>query len=497
MKLRIRPRMVAGFLLMSALLVLVGIFTSYYTNRMQKNTARILVENVSSLKSAEELEIALLDMKGLTAYYLLDGDEKWLAIFEEKKISFNEWFKQARDRTHTAKEKEILDEIEILITTYLQHQETVVNSYKRGNFYKAHAILTNEMRFTFDKIYDNCEELLFLNEKIMASVSHFIKRDNQIINWIMFGIGVLGILLGLSLGIFTARGITHSIYELVLKVRGATNEEFVEKLDIADETELENLDKHVRRLIEKVHDVNRDLERSQKMLIRSEKLASLGRMSAGLAHELRNPLTAIKMLIFTIKKEVKKDIQLNRDFGVILKEIERMEVFLQNFLDFARPPDPKFSSILINDVIKRTLTLLTAQMKGGKVEVNENLNAKTAQVHGDQDQLQIVFLNIILNAIQSIPDSGTLCVETVIDHEPQLQSSFVKVIVKDSGAGIPASIFDTIFDPFVTGKEGGTGLGLSIANQIVHNHGGFIHAFNNPDKGATFIINLPMEESEK
>jgi len=494
MKLRIRPRMVAGFLLMSALLVVVGIFTSYYTNRMQANTSRILVENVSSLKSAEELEIALLDMKGLTANYLLDGQQNWLDVFAEKKSSFDHWFNQARERSHTDEEKKILDEIEVLFAAYLKYQNKVIQYYEHGNFNKAHQLLTREMRSTFDKIYDKCEDLLFINEKIMSNINHVIERDSRTINRIMFGIGILGILLGLALGMILARGITHSIYELVLKVRGATNEEIVEKVDIANETELEQLSKHVRRLIDKVHEVNKDLERSQKMLIRSEKLASLGQMAAGLAHELRNPLTAIKMLIFTVQKEAQKDAQLTKDFGVILKEIERMETFLQNFLDFARPPEPNFSAIDINETLKRTLNLLSAQLKGGKIKLVEKLHAVDASVHADQEQLQIVFLNIILNAIQSIPDSGILRVETAVKREPKQSIAFVQVLVSDDGIGIPAKIFDSIFDPFVTSKEGGTGLGLSIANQIVHNHGGWIEALNNPDKGATFIVNLPIKD---
>lgn len=497
MKLRIRPRMVAGFLLMSALLVVVGIFTSFYTNRMQKNTSRILVENVASLKSAEELEIALLDMKGLTANFLLDGQQNWLVVFAEKKSSFDHWFNQARERTHTDEEEKILDEIQALFVTYLNHQKRVVQFYERGNFRKAHQLLTREMRSTFDNIYDKCEDLLFINEKIMSNISNVIERDNRMINRIMFGIGILGILLGLALGMILARGITHSIYELVLKVRGATNEEIVEKVDIANETEFEQLNKHVRRLIDKVHEVNRDLERSQKMLIRSEKLASLGRMSAGLAHELRNPLTAIKMLIFTIQKEAQKDAQMAKDFGVILKEIERMETFLQNFLDFARPPKPIFSAIDINDTVKRTLILLSAQMKGGKVELVEKFDAVNALVHADQEQLQIVFLNILLNAIQSISDSGTISVVTTVKKVSKQSVAYAQVIVSDSGIGIPAKIFNSIFDPFVTSKEGGTGLGLSIANQIVHNHGGWIETLNNPDQGATFIVNLPIKETKE
>ncbi|MDZ7262274.1 MAG: ATP-binding protein [candidate division KSB1 bacterium] len=493
MKLRIRPRMMAGFLIMSALLIVVGIFAIFYTNRMQKNTSRILAENVSSQKASEELEIALLDMKGLTANYLLDGESKWLEVFSDKQASFVKWFDNAREQAHTLEEKKILDEVEHLFDTYLRYQKKVVSYYQQGNFSQAYEILTGDMRVTFNLIYEKCEELSFLNEKMMYHTSFLIERDNRTVN----GMVVLGILAGLALGLFLARSITHPIYELVLKLKGATNEEIVEKVDIADETELEHLSKHVRKLIDKVHEVNKDLEYSQRMLIRSEKLASLGQMAAGVAHEIRNPLTAIKMLIFSLQKDVKNTSPMTKDFEVIIKEIERIETFLQNFLDFARPPKPNFDLMDINELVKQTLTLLSPQIKTGKVKLGENLQAKSATVYGDKEQLQIVLVNIILNALQSMSNGGRLKVETTNRQNPKGLTPTIQIRISDTGSGIPPEILDSIFDPFVTGREKGTGLGLSIAYQIINNHGGWIEAFNNPDKGATFVVNLPIKKGEK
>ncbi len=494
MKLRIRPRMIAAFLVMSALLIVVSIFAVYFTDRMQRNTSRILAENVSSLKSAEELEIALLDMKGLTANYMLDGQQQWLELFSSKKDAFFRWFNQARDEANTSEEEKILDDIEMLFAAYLKYQNKVVQSYQQGSIHKAHDLLTTDMLFTFNKIYDRCEELLFFNEKLMYSTSRIIEQDNRIVNRTMLGIGIIGIVMGLAMGIFLARGITHSLYELVLKVRGATSEEIVEKVDITNETELEHLSKHIRKLIDKVHEANKDLEQSQRMLIRSEKLAALGRMSAGLAHEIRNPLTAIKMLIFTLQKEATIDNQKLKDYGVILKEIERMEIFLQNFLDFARPPEPNFNIIDINETVKKTLNLLSAQMNSAKIQLVEKLSAIDAKVYADKEQLQIVFVNIILNAIQSMTGSGKLTVESKIKRVQAKSTKMVQINISDTGSGIQADIIDSIFDPFVSAKDGGVGLGLSIANQIINNHGGWIEALNNPDKGATFVIHLPFRD---
>jgi len=479
---------------MSVLLLCVGIFAIIYTNRMQQKTIDILEQNVSSQKAAEELEIAFFDMKGWTANYLIDGQQIWLEVFSEKQESFLNWFENARKISHTTKEDDILNQIERLYGNYLTYQKKVIWHKKQGNQQQAQEILTNEMRTTFDIIYEKCEELLFTNEKMMYHTSYLIDRDNHRFNRIMYGVGILGVLLGLTLGMLLARNISHSIYELVLNVKGATDGEIVEKVEIAEETELEDLGHHIRKLVDKVHEVNKDLEHSRQMLIRSEKLAALGQMSAGLAHEIRNPLTAIKMLIFSLQKEATKDTKRVKDYQVILKEIERMENFLQNFLDFARPPTPNFDILKIDEVVKQATHLLSPQLTTGKVHLTQKLTVPNITVYGDEEQLQQVLVNIILNSIQSMPSGGELFITTT-DKSDLLQSNnTVQVLISDKGSGIPPEIMDTIFDPFVTGKDSGTGLGLSIAYQIIRNHNGWIEANNNVDSGATFKVYLPIKQ---
>lgn len=478
---------------MSTLLIVVVILVIFYTNRMQQNTSEILVKNVSNLKLAEELEIALMDMKGLTSYYILDGDEEWLKIFSEKQALFIKWFANAQQKGHSVKEKMLLGEINTLYKKYLKYHKEVVYSYRQGETDHAVSILMGDMRETFNSIYEKCEELLSFNEDMMNATNLLIEKDNRMINRITFAIGVLGILLGIVLGLVLARSITHPIYELVLKVKGATKEEFIEKIDISEETELEHLSKHVRRLIEKIHEVNKDLEQSQMMLIRSEKLATLGQMAAGLAHEIRNPLTAIKILIFTLQKESTENSQMMKDYAVILKEIDRMENFLQNFLTFARPPESNLAAIDINKIMRHTLNLLTPQIRNKKINLIESFNQEDAFIYGDSEQIQIVLANVILNAIQSVNDEGIIEIESEIKGRIGEPDAYIQIKITDNGTGISQALINSLFDPFVTSKEKGTGLGLFIVHQIIINHGGRIEAFNNSDKGATFIITLPCK----
>ncbi|MBN2092339.1 MCP four helix bundle domain-containing protein [candidate division KSB1 bacterium] len=496
MKLRIRQRMIAGFLIMSTLLIILGILAIFYTDRMQTNTTQILAENVSSLKSAEELEIALLNMKGFTANYLIDNDEGWIDAFSEKKAVFHHWFDIAQKRAHTDAEISVLKKIDQDFKTYLSYQKHVIKLTRQNSLKDAQKILFNEMWRTFDLLYEHCEKLITMNEVMMEEISQQIKNDNQTVNRVMYLFGLLGIIMGLALGAFLARSITHPIYELVLKLKSVTGEEHIEKLNInaGTDTELENLDKHVKNLIGIVYEANKNLERSQKMLIQSEKLASLGKMAAGLAHEIRNPLTAIKMLIFTLVNEVKNNFQMSQDFQVILTEIERMDKFLQNFLDFARPPIPNFVIIEMNEIIRQTLNLLAPQIKNAGIRLERNLSIEELTIFGDKDQVQIVLMNIIINSIQAMTPSGKLKIGSRKATHPDFFNELVQIQIRDTGPGIPIEIFENIFDPFVTGKATGTGLGLSIAYQFVRNHNGWIDISNNPDDGATFTLNLPFKE---
>jgi signal transduction histidine kinase len=485
--------MLGGFFVMSALLIILCIFAILYTNRMQNNTRRILEENVTSLKAAEELEIALLDMKGYTSYYLHDGDLTWLDMFRNKKEVFIQWMEEAEDKTYTHDEQLLIDDMIRLFDRYLDFQEEVVKWYQDGNTEAAVAVLKGEMRRTFDRIYQKCEDVLLINEKLILDSKIQIERDNRKLNTVMYSIGVTGILLGIGLGIFLARTITLPIYQLVLKVRGVTSGEIIEKVDIDRKTEFEDLNQHIGGLIEKFHKMNDEYQKSQQLLISAERQAALGKIAAGFAHEVRNPLTAIKMLVYSLYKEINMTPAMEGDFQVMFKEIDRMEKYIQNFLDFARPPNPNYSTINIHDAVTYIINLLHPQIKNKHIKLKISQKVENPIVFADREQIQQVFMNIILNALQSMASYGTLEIITQIHYDTHTDKKYIQIVIKDTGHGISEELLPYIFDPMVTSREDGTGLGLPIAQQIVNNHHGWIQAMNNHDKGAIFLISLPMK----
>jgi signal transduction histidine kinase len=495
MRLNISSRTIIGFLIMAAILVIVDLVSIYYTNRLQEIAEKIMAENVTSFVAAKELQLALMDQKGLTTSFLLTSDEQWLRKFDAVKATFYDWFHRAQKASHTPEERQILEKIRHSYESYLDRQRHVVTLQTSGRTSDAQVLLLSGMRAAFDTVSVQCERLWDINERLMKEAERRLAHTNTTVNRIMYGVMIGGGLLGLFLGIVISRSITRPIYELVLKVRGATErEEIVQNVEIANESELEQLGHSVRLLIENIHQTNEELARSQQLLIRSEKLATAGQLAAGIAHEIRNPLTTVKMLTFALEEELSPRDDRRKDLRMIIGEIERMEGVLQSFLDFARPPEPEFTRMTLTQTIEHALALLHPEIR--KREIHPSLDIPhDITICADRSQVSQVLINLLMNAIDAMPDGGDLRLTVrPVASPPAEAKPMVEIGITDTGTGIPDDLFPHLFDPFVTRKDGGTGLGLSIAHKIVETHGGWIEAKNNPNGGATFTVTLPMEQ---
>jgi signal transduction histidine kinase len=498
MKLRIGSKMLGGILAMAVLILAGGLVTVLYTYRLQGVATKILAENVSSLKAAQELEIALFRMRGLTINFMLDGNRLWLQTLEERKKEFQTWLQKARATARTTEEKDILLSVTQLSEAYELKRQEALALHSEGKTKLAQTLLLKANQ-VFDEIYEQCEAFVAANEHTMRAAVEKTERTHSIVRATMYGLGIGGILLGGVLGWMISRSIVNPIYELVPKVRGATGGEFVERVGLTGGTEIEELDRHVHVLLDRINTAMADLEKNRKLLARAEKLAALGKVAASVAHEIRNPLTAIKMLIYSMHEDLVKDHEKRKDLAVILKEIDRVERFVQNFLQFARPPDPVLAPININETVHETLTLLAPRLQQNGIEARETYHSNHQKITADADQLKQVVMNLVLNAAESMPDGGRLTAETLW-IQPSTESegkAWAQIRISDTGSGIPHELIDSIFDPFVSGRKNGVGLGLSVAYQIVNRHEGWMEAANNPGGGAIFTVSLPMGELAK
>jgi two-component system sensor histidine kinase HydH len=218
---------------------------------------------------------------------------------------------------------------------------------------------------------------------------------------------------------------------------------------------------------------------------RAEQMMAIGQVAAGVAHELRNPLTSIKGLVQVNLREATRHGLPSDDLAVIDHEIRRMERTLQTFLDFARPPQPNRRPLLFNDVVHRVLALVNGRARKQGVTLQHELQPDL-MVNADQDQLQQLLLNLVLNALDAMPSGGTLEVRVAKNIEHHLE-----MVVRDTGPGIAPHILAKVFETFVSSKETGVGLGLPVSQRIAEDHGGTLSAYNMPGGGACFVLRLP------
>jgi PAS domain S-box-containing protein len=263
--------------------------------------------------------------------------------------------------------------------------------------------------------------------------------------------------------------------------------------------EIENELGQTTAVISILHDLTkvRELERTQleKQLFESEKLAATGRLAASIAHEINNPLEAIKNSLYLLSARYQGSDEDQRFLEIANRETERVSGIIQQMLGFYRP-SMAMSPVNVNLVLEDILALMEKQLQKQRITVRKNLVPGLPLVLGHSDQLKQVFLNMVLNNQDAMPRGGTLTVSTDVVEEPDTAGALTKMVnveFSDTGTGIAPEILPHIFEPFFTTKaEKGTGLGLWVSFGIIQSHGGHISVKSRPDHGVTFTISLPI-----
>lgn len=272
--------------------------------------------------------------------------------------------------------------------------------------------------------------------------------------------------------------------ENVLRVRAIEmrNRELVnEQKKLLDEIERWN-----RELEQRVEQKTMELEHAHHEILLTEKLASLGHLSAGMAHEIRNPLNSISLFAQVLTSGLKNDPEMKSYSEKILNEVERIDAILVKLLSTSKRANFQLRSIRLADVIDASLKPFLAQIQAQNVKLTKTLQENTPSILADADELGQVFSNLFANALFEMKQGGSLSVTLECDD------SEVLVTVSDTGDGIPEEHMNKIFDPFFTTKERGTGFGLSVVLRIVKTYSGRIHVKSQPGQGTTFQIWLPL-----
>lgn len=238
--------------------------------------------------------------------------------------------------------------------------------------------------------------------------------------------------------------------------------------------------------------MTKELKLSRDKLIQSEKLAAVGKLSAGIAHEIRNPLTSMKMIIQLLRKKVQHDESAKESVQIILNEIDRLELIVSGFLDFAKPLELTLKPTNLTDVISEVIGLMQDNLRHRKINLVEKFDDDIPEIMLDENRMKQVFMNIILNSMQAMPNGGDIIIKCGYNQTEQK----IYIEISDTGIGMSQSVLDHVFEPFFSSKPNGTGMGLANVKKIIDLHNGNIKIESIEGKGTKVIILFSKQENQ-
>jgi signal transduction histidine kinase len=505
MSVHLLVRMTAPITAISLLLLTLGVVAAWYVHRLEKNVSDLLAEDVSSVRAAEEVEIGIREVQAQLHHFLLTGDRRHLEAVPTLRQETDRWLSEAERLAKTPRE-------ETLITQVRQGYDRFFEEFHRLSHQIPVGGVPREVRELVDNLITKdilppAQAYLTINEEAVETTSHQNQVLAERLVLALLLLGTCGAVAGLLTGYGLARGISRSIVQLSVPIRDAAGKlnEVVGPITVSAGWSFQELEALLRRIADQIGTVVERLQHSQREVLRAEQLASVGQLAAGLAHELRNPLTSMKILVQSAAARLDSPELRGRDLVVLEEEITRLQGSIQNFLDFARPPQPQKRPVEVRGVVEQTVCLVSGRAEHQSVRLECELPDEPVVVEADMGQLRQVLLNLLLNALDAVPGGGRVRVQVRLGEVPDKQAKppmtpgralrtdqWLTIRVADDGCGLPADLGERIFEPFVSTKDTGTGLGLPICKRIVEAHGGAIAAVDQANGGAVFTVRLPL-----
>jgi len=520
-------RVVAPTVLVSLVWAGATMGTMYYTGWLNESQTRVLTDNRNLIRAAEEMEESLWRLQavvletslrdalaGAGVREAVDGvrseegkDRRGDGVTPPPgrsigpgtaalEAGFQHALSRAKRCATTRSETELVGHVRERFDAYLDHIHHQPREPARRTA-ADHAAATEQTVELARAVVKDCRDLLDLGEQ--ATGQAFTRRDRMRVktNAVRLTFLIAGPAVGILLGIWVARGLHRSISQISVTLRDAQGdlEQDVGRVELVPADTLgalPALQQQVQEVSGRIRQVVEELQQARREAVRAERLAAVGELAAGVAHELRNPLTSVKLLVQTAARRQAEHGLEGRQLQVVEEEIARMETIIQELLDFARPAKLNRLRHDVRDTLRRALNLVGGRAMQQQVEIVEDLPAAPLTVDGDPEQLDQVFINLLLNGIESMPSGGRLAVDAQTVRAAGGPQGRCCIRFRDTGSGIPPRVLERMFEPFVTSKERGIGLGLAISRRIVTRHGGTLEAANQPETGAVFTVELPL-----
>jgi two-component system sensor histidine kinase HydH len=479
----------------SGVLLIVGIVGAGYVLQLQTAASDILAWNVTSIKAAVKLEIGIREIRSLLNGYRLTDDINELNTIPTIQTDCEIWLHESSRLARSPDEQVLMELIE---QGYARFQTEFARLPQLRSTAMKRELCKHLTDDVLEKqILDLTQQYLLLNERELTTSSEHNQVLAERLALTLLLIGVCGAAIGLLVGYAWARGIIRTIVQISLPIHDVAGQlnEVVGPISVSDVTKPEDLDQIIRTVAVRVSAVIQRLRQSERDTMRAEQLAALGQLAAGLAHELRNPLMSMKILVQSALSDAPGFLE-GPDLDVLDDEIVRLEKLVSTFLDFAGPTEPRMQRIELIEVLKKTMELVTRRARTARVAIHFDPPTDQIFIEADPAQLRQVILNLLLNALDANREGGDIWLELDLSLMQRERAPRVIVTVTDNGTGLPKHLRETMFDPFVSTKPTGIGLGLTICRRIILAHDGQISAQDRPDGtgGAVFRIQLPLSQ---
>lgn len=465
----------------SCCLVLLCVLTAISLFRQQASISEVLSESVASRRAATELEECLLDINAL-----LEDRVESVESLHGRAAGHLEAIRKHADQPE---EKRLSGRLDKAFAEYLDHWKAMPKPGIPGHS----AAVTEAVEMIQTGPLKICEELMQFNGR---RIEDAVEQHEQIIRqlaWGIAGVSGLGGIAGLVLGFGVARGLSQSIRRLQVQIQDAAGRlgSRLPAIVVTGEGDLNGLHSQMDLLQGRIEAIVEKLHQREREVLRADQMAAIGQLATGVAHEIRNPLTSIKLLVQAALEENGSDGLGEEDLRVIEQEIRRMERSLNTFLEYARPPRLERREVDLMPLVRSVVSLIRgrAEKQGVTVELSP-ADGTSIPLTVDAEQVKQVLVNLALNALDAMPKGGSLSITVA-----RTPAGGATIRVADTGPGVSPEMMPRLFQPFASGKETGLGIGLVISRRIVENHGGTIEVANVALAGATFTVSLPANAS--
>lgn len=461
----------------SLCLVALCAFAAVSLFHQQATITGVLRENVSSRRAAADLRGCLNTLIALESFQI-----ESVADLHARAQTY---LADIRRFANHPREQELSAKLDDGFARYLKLWESMPPKDAPGHAQQVEAAT----QFLEANVLYPCRDIEAFNDQRVEETTSQHERVLSRLAWGMATVAGLGAVAGVVFGYGLARLLSRSIRRLQVQIRDAAGKLGPDKPEIVLtgdlgfgglHDELDSLTAKIEAVVQALHDREREV-------VRAEHLAAVGQLAAGVGHELRNPLTSIKMLVQTGLEGGGQPQLAPEDLRIIESEIRRMERSLQTFLEFARPPKLERRPTEFGAVLNSVLGLVRGRAEKQRVVARLEMCDEPVTLPADAGQLRQVFVNLALNALDVMPNGGEL---TVRVHK---RGGWVEAEVSDTGPGIQKAMIPRLFQPFASSKDTGLGLGLVISRRIVEDHGGTMNAGNRVGGGASFFVRLPVE----